>query len=318
MKIIELSKQDIELFGDMDPLQMSDRLDFPDTFAYAALLEGEKGDDVPVGLMICRDNGKSIIVEWLCVSVSHRRKGIGEALLHEAFHTAINKSYTRVQAYLTNEYGRELVCVNEEQYLRERFFLETRELSGEWRLYIHDFIHQKPQKLADKKRIRVRPLRELPSTERREVLDQIASMQYVSSLYPIIGQMHLLEQDLSNILYIDGKPAGGLLIQAVTRKNIYMKGENLIKKEETVLYPVFMCIGSAEGLRQLLYEVISIAMEKYPTDTEVRVIMRKGLYAPLLEKMFSGRRIDNRMLSAQIEDYQEQRIEPEYLLSLGW
>lgn len=318
MRIIRVLKQDIELFLDMDPLQMTDRLEFPDTFALAAVLEGKKGEDDPAGIIICRDNGKNLEIEWLYVSGSHRKEGIGSRLLQEVFNMAIDKGYTQVRAYLTNEYGRALICAGEEGYLKERYFLETRELSGEWRLYIRDFIRKHPQLPPEKSRVQVRSLWEIPSTQRRELPKQLVSMQYAASLYSITDQLHLFDPELSRILYIDGRLAGGILIQAVTRKDLYIKGENLIRKEEVVLYPVFMCIGSTEGLRQLLYEAVNAAAGKYTPDTEVRVIMRKGQYAPLLERMFPGSRIVNHMLTAQIEDYLEQRTEPDFFLSVEW
>lgn len=322
MKIFRLTEKDRELFLDMDPLLMMERLEFPGAFAMAAVMEGEDNkEDTPVGLIICIDTGKSIVVQWLCVAAGYRKKGVGEHLLAAVFDAAVKTGYATVCAYINEEYGRGLICQGEERYLHDRLFIETKPLAGEWVTDINTLknIAVLTNKKPEAGNIRVVPLRALLPGDRRSALCVLSHKKYMASLYTIDDKFEYLDLDVSCLLYDGDELSGGLLVQRVRRINAQLQGDNVKKYIENVLYPVCMCIGSASGIKALLATVIEAAANKYSGDSEVHVLMNKGYYAPLMERILPDSRIDNKLLIAFVEDYQKQDDEfmLQMLLSLG-
>lgn len=319
MKILQLRRKDRELFLDMDPLFMMERLEFPGAFALAAVMEQEEtGEDIPAGLVICMDTGSSIVIQWLCVAARYRRKGIGERLLAAVYDAAVQSGYTIVCAYINTEYGRELVCTGEEAYLRERLFKETRLLAGEW---VTDIRTIQNASLLDGRteKVNVMPLRALSPGRRLEALRFLAGRKYAVSLYPIEDNLEYLDADVSYLLYEGSRLTGGLLIQSIDRIITQLQGDTIRNCTEKVLYPVCMSIESATGMRTLLDAVLTEAGVKYAADSEVHILMKKGTYAPLMERILPNSRIDSKLLVASVEDYQrqDQDFEFQVLLSLG-
>lgn len=98
-----------------------------------------------------------------------------------------------------------------------------------------------------------------------------------------------------------------------------LQGDTIRNCTEKVLYPVCMSIESATGMRTLLDAVLTEAGVKYAADSEVHILMKKGTYAPLMERILPNSRIDSKLLVASVEDYQrqDQDFEFQVLLSLG-
>ena len=321
MRILWLTRKDEELFLDMDPLCMMERLRFPGAFALAAVQkqEGTKGE-IPAGLAICRDTGESIIVEWLCVSEKYRRQGIGEELLAAVYDAAVQAGYTTVCAYLNREYGRELICAGEEGYLKDRLFTKTRPLAGEW---ITDICTLGNAVLLNGKEkaenVRAVPLRTLTVGKRQEVLQLLKKEKQAEALYPVEENLQFLDADISFLLYEDGELAGGLLIQSIERMNAQIQGDTISNYKEYVLYPVFLSASSTLSAKSLVSAVLKEAVKKYGAGCEVHILMEKGTYAPLLENLLPDLRISSWLLVASVNDYlkQDEQPEQEMLLSLG-
>lgn len=318
MKIFRLTKKDRELFLDMDPLYMMDRLELPGAFALAAVVEQkETGEELPAGLAICMDTGNSMIVQWLCVAVKYRKQGIGEGLLAAVFDAAVQLKYSSVCAYINTEYGRDIICPEEEKYLRDRLFTETRPLAGEWITNIRslrDVILTGSAKTANAKVI---PLKALPLGQRRDALHLLSKKKYMASLYSVEDNMQYLDMDISCLLYENGELTGGLLVQSVERVATQLCGGTVQKYMENVIYPICMCIESSKGIKALLTTVLEEAVEKYNADSEVHIWMNKGYYAPLMERIHPNSRIDSKLLAASVEDYQKQDVEYELQLLLS-
>lgn len=316
MRIFQLTRKDRELFLDMDPLLMMERLEFPGTFALAAVLENEEtGEDIPAGLAICMDTGKSIVIEWMCVSMNHRKKGIGERLLVSVFDIAAQLGYQTVAAYLNKDYGREFICAGEENYLEERLFTETKPLAGEWVTDIYS-LSQNPmitgKSGSDKSdKIEIRPLAVLPPVERRRILELLMSKKYASSLYSIREHLDYLDSDLSMLIYEKGELTGGLLVQNARRVNAIIQGEEVKYLTQNVFYPVYMCIESSQGVSALITAVLQATTKKYAADGEVHVVMRKGHYAPLMERLSPDTKIENKLMIASVAEYLKQGEEAE-------
>lgn len=319
MKILRLTKKDRELFLDMDPLLMMERLEFPGAFALAAVMEQKETDeDIPVGLVICLDTGKSIIVQWLCVAMKYRKQGVGEHLLAAVYNVAVQSDYATVCAYINTQYGRELVCTGEETYLRDRLFTETRTLAGEWVTDIRSL-----QNISilngrtEAEKVKVMPLKALLPAERREVLRLLSGRKYAASLYPVADNLEYLDMDVSFLLYEGDVLSGGLLIQNVERINMQLEEGVLRDYTENILYPVYICVESASGVKALLTAVRKAAGAKYAADSEVHILMNEGHYAPLMEYILPHSRIESKLLIASVEDYLKQNAEPKMQIPLS-
>lgn len=314
MKVMRLSKMDRELFAEMDPLSMMELLDLPDAFGLAAALEDEEtGEDVPAGLAILRRREDSILIAWLCVGMAYRRQGIGEELLAAVFDLAVQWKLPHVCAYLNAGYGRELVCANEEGYLKDRLLEGEAEIGGEWRTTLRAL---KKSTLFAQARLdadkggrdvgRAVPLLALSATERSEALLQLSKKKHTDAAYSITEYAGVLDEEVSCLLYDGGKLAGGLLVQRIERDSPQLTSGKFMVYTEPVLYPVAMSIDSTRGLRTLLYGVLRAACEKYDPETEVYVVCEKGRYAPLMEHLLPGMRIGARLFTADVDDYLNQ------------
>lgn len=313
MKIVQLTRSDRELFLDMDPLDKMELLEFPGAFALAAVVEQEEtGADIPAGLTICRDTGESMIVHWLCVSEKYRRQGIGERLLAAVYDAAGKAGYPTVCAYLNHEYGRELICAGEETYLKDHFFTQTRPLAGEWVANIRTLKNADLLKgKAETEAIRVISMRTLPQEERQAALRLLKKGTYAAGLYPPEENWKYLDADVSCLLWKNGKPAGALLLQSTARTTAQIWQESVSYYTGQVLYPVFLCMESVAGLKILLQTVLKQAEAKYGADSELHILMKKGTYAPLVERLLPDVRIENKLMIASVEDYQKQEKRPE-------
>ena len=319
MKIFRLTKKDRELFLDMDPLFMMERLEFPGAFALAAVMEQKKaGEDIPAGLAICLDTGKSIIVQWLCVAMKYRKQGVGEHLLAAVYDVAVQSNYTTVCAYINTQYGRELICTGEETYLRDRLFTETRQLAGEWVTDIRSLQNISIlNSMVETEKVRVMPLRALLPGERCEALQLLADRKYAASLYPVEDKLKYLDLDTSVLLYDGDVLSGGLLIQSMERINTRIEENEVRNYTENVLYPVYMCVESAIGVKVLLTAALKAAGEKYAADSEVHILMNEGHYAPVMERILPDSRIESKMFIASVENYLKQDAESQMQIPLS-
>lgn len=321
MRIFQLTKKDYDLFLDMDPFLMMERLELPGAFALAAVLENEEtGEDIPAGLAICADTGSSIRIDWLCVSMDYRKQGIGEQLLVSIFEIAVQLGYASVAAYINKDFGREFICSGEEGYFKDRLFTEVRPLAGEWVTATHA-LSQNPliSQKGDAAALYTEPLSALAPSERRKAIAFLTGKKYASSLYSVTEHMEYLDEDLSMLIYEDDRLAGGLLVQNVERINAVLQGTDVKYIKQNVFYPVYMCIESSQGVSALLNAVLKAADKKYSSDEEVHVLMYKGNYAPIMERISPDTKIENVLLIASVEEYLKQDDEAElaHLLTLG-
>lgn len=311
MRTVELKNEDIELFLDMDPFRMIERLNFPDTIALGAFdLNEETGDDVPMGVIVCTDSGEDICIEWLCVSVNCRGEGVGESLIAKAFEIAGEKGYKTISAYINDDYGRDSLCSGEQFYLNDKLFTEEKALGGEWIVDCDTILNSKA--LKDKghsSNVRAIPLRALGAAERTKAIEIVSGGAHTSSLFYVAKNPKVIDADVSFVLTENGQISGGLLLQSIVRTNIYLEGEKLRRKKETVVYPVCMSIKSKIGLTNLVVDTLEAIEEKYGEETEVHFILHGEKYVPLLEYILPESRINAKFLIASVEEYQAQKAE---------
>lgn len=307
MKISRLVKEQKDFFLAMDPLMMMDRLEFPGSFALIATEQNETPQvDIPVGLMICSQQGRALIIDWLCVASEYRTKGIGEQLLTAAFDTAVHEKCAVVCAYINQVYGRDLICAEEETYLKERFFSKEQMLPGEW---LTDLRTLSKQPCFNRKfpiPANLFPLRKLSATQVRGGIASLSKAKKASMLYPVNGSTDVFDPDLS-FLSMDGdNVCGGLLVQCVNRSFPEIRKNMMIRSTENVLYPALFCAGSGQEAGALLLSSLQAAKEKYSPDTDVHVIVKSNTYANLIARILPNHRIENKLLIADVDDYAQE------------
>ena len=305
MRIVRLKKEQREYFLDMDPFYLMERLEFPGSFALAALAENEtESGEIPAGLMICTLKSDRLVIEWLCVVAAYRMKGIGEQLLTEAFEAARQGKLQTVCAAISREGLRERIYPEDERFFKQRLFVERRSLPGEWLTDVRTIASIPYFKRKPEEGFKVYPLRHLTGTKRSEAIAALAGPENQQVLYPLKDGGDLLDQDVSLLLLAKGRPCGACLVQCVTTPVYQVHAGSVMKTgEHQTLYPVLFYAGSDRAAGVLLSAVVREAERKYVPDTAIRVVIRDSNYGSLMEKLVPEAHIDSWFLTAQVADY---------------
>ncbi|MBR1669309.1 MAG: GNAT family N-acetyltransferase [Butyrivibrio sp.] len=115
MKLVKLDNKSAELFRELDPFDyLHGQGAFP-TFALGCVNESDVMDE-PAGLVICYRDRSVLVVRWIFAEPWYRGRGVSDMLLSAVFEIARNEGAEYVGALLSNEYGREEVCPDEEAF----------------------------------------------------------------------------------------------------------------------------------------------------------------------------------------------------------
>lgn len=310
MKIGILMKEQRELFVDMDPFWMMERLELPGYFAMAATeFDEEENSELPAGLMIGEILSDKLIIEWIYVQNEFRNRGIAAQLLDAAFTIARKNNLPTVCAYLSEEWGRELVCPSEEVFLEAYGFGNRSSLAGEWLTNLRALSEQEYFQQSTENLPIVTPLQQLISSQARTALDALAGKEDAVMLCPINGQQALFDEELSFLLSSKGEIKGGILVKCLSRnRNEVREGKVVLLAKEKVLYPVLLCASSESEQQALLSAALQAAMKKYAKDTEVHILLRDDRLDPFLKKLRLDDAIPCSMLSANVEEYFHREV----------
>ncbi len=125
MKIISLKNKELDFFKGFDPFEILDREDIKPKIKLGAVFEGA-GGDIPAGLMLAMPKESDLIILWLFVVGSFRRRGFAERLLSVAFRYAKETGLRQVTAVFPGEYGRDLVCRGDRVFFTDHGFVELK------------------------------------------------------------------------------------------------------------------------------------------------------------------------------------------------
>ncbi len=304
MKILQLEKEHRDYFKSMDPLMKMDYLAFPGCFALVAMEEGKRGN-TPAGLMICLATEKDLIIEWLYTASEYRGRGIGEALVCKAFNIAEQRGLKTLKAYICQEYGRELYCINEELFMKEHLFETEQMLPGEWLVNLRILSKQIELNVKENTQYSMLSLSAFPSAQQRMAIAELLKHSETQALYPMHNAYSLLDPDLS-ILVSDGKQiCGGIGVQYVQTPCFDMQGGRIVRRTQETLYPVLFSAKGDEVARSLVQASVTAAMRKYPPDTEVRIVLLNDAYAEVLKELLPNDSVKSKMLVAQVSQYTE-------------
>lgn len=308
MRISRLTKEQREYFQSMDPLMMMERLEFPGSFALAAIAEDEKSKkDIPAGLMICTIQKKDIRIDWMFVAAEYRTQGVGEALLLQVLDAAIAGGFTTVSAYFNEEYGRELICNGEEKFFRERMFYEERALPGEWvtdvkTLASQNISHKKPEEVPY-----IQSLQRVPVEVVKKGILSLAESEENDGLYDIVRARELFDRELSFLVLEKDRAVGGILVQHISTDYFDIQEGNIVKKTKETLYPVFWYGRNEQEERELLNAFVQAAKKKYSPDTDVHIVLTRNNQAEIMEELLPGQKINNKLLIADVQDFASRR-----------
>ncbi len=315
MRITRLERDQRGFVLDLDPLMMLDRLEFPNAFALLAIeSDAQTKDDLPAGLLIASVQAELLVIDWLYVAAAHRMQGIGEQLLVAAFEYAAQKGIVRLGAYINDEYGRSDICAGQEHFFRERLFREKQPLGGEWLTDLQTLAMQPGLRTKAQTTAQTGTFRNLSVTQAGDVIAQLLRMEQCDTLYPMRAQERYFDPDASVVLSDQGKLCGGLLIQCVVRDTPRIKGGMIVRSRENILYPVLCCAPSDADARVLAAEALKAAALKYGTDTQVHVILKSDRYAGVMDDAWNRMRVNNRLLTARVEDYRSAKERDDRML----
>ena len=254
--------------------------------------------------MICTLKAERLVIEWLYVAASCRAKGAGEQFIREAFETAVQGGIQEVCAAFSPTEQWYLLFPNAEEYFEGHLFMERTELPGEWKTDVGTIrAHSSFRQQADEN-YQISPLRHLTGAKRREVIAALDGLESVATLYPLKDGGQMLDQDVSLLLFKNGKPQGVFLMQCtMSEVQEVHAGKIMTTGERQTLYPVLLQAGSDKAAGALLSAVVREMTAKYPPDTMVHIILRDSSYASLMEKLLPDAHIDSWFLTAKTDDY---------------
>ena len=122
MKIIHITEAQKDYFAGLDPFGFLDRKTKDKAVLLGTAAETD-GSDIPTGLMICTIRAGALILRWLYVDPVYRGQGMGDALLSAAIDLSEEAGLHYIAAYLTSNYGRKMVCPDEESFLKYHSFI---------------------------------------------------------------------------------------------------------------------------------------------------------------------------------------------------
>lgn len=151
IKLVRLSDDEKILFAELDPFEMLERKSTLPEFVLGAVSTDDSKDfDTPVGLMICDILPQVLLVKWLFVSPEKRGEGFGEELLNAAMTSAKAEGKKYLAYYISSEYGREMICPNEEDYLEySGFEHDTSGLVNSEKLYVLPLVDEEEEYEAE-------------------------------------------------------------------------------------------------------------------------------------------------------------------------
>ncbi len=128
MKIISLRNDQLDYFKGFDPFEILEREDVTPTIKLGAVFEGGNGD-IPAGLLLGIQKGNDLVILWLFIAGSFRRRGFAEGLLSVVFQYAKKTGLSQVNSVFPWEYGRELVCGrdNDRRFFADHGFVQLKE-----------------------------------------------------------------------------------------------------------------------------------------------------------------------------------------------
>ena len=318
MILVNIRKEDRDLFLDMDPFHFLDRLFLPYTYAMAAV-DDNQAKKTYAGIMVYQQDSYGFTVDWLCVGETYEKSGVGDQLLDRAFNMAREAGFDTIRAYIPQIKDRELFCQGEGRYMEEFYFKTKTKLLGEWYTDVKSLLSKRiyPGGL-DMDHFKAMPLSQLPSRLKDQVFDYLESMKHRESLYPIKENYKLLDSDISTLIAHDGKIECALLVQAVLGHRYHVRQGKMTASRKTMLFPVYFSIGQPLATRYMMKQALKAASEKYPMESEVRAILSRDRYAPLADQLMENH-VEASLLSARLEDYFDPGGEElDVLMTLGW
>lgn len=253
IKLARISKAQIPFFEELDPFFMLERTVLPEYFAYTAAIPGSgKDEDLPVGLLVGSLSWDTMYVNWLFVAEGYRGEGVGEMLLVQAIKSAGEADISNVIACFDSRSDRDEICFQEEEYFKEREFLEWVPLADEWESYAKLILERCSKNPDDK--MKLESFSELPEEDRNDIIRECLGTPEGLKLVPY--SMENIDPDIC--FYSEYKGKGVAIIFAGA---------------ENAVFPLFLSDTNDKEKDALLIAAATAIKKKYGPET--LVIMQK-------------------------------------------
>ena len=309
MKTLRLRKEQYELFSRLDPLEISDYLEFPGWFAVGVFMDSDEmeeqidrdraGDDdfflddaeplvgdIPAGFMILSDWPDRLSLEWICVEPVFTSRNVGEWLLKVARMLAQQCGKEKLAAY----YRKEVPYYNSVlSYMKDRGFSKTEVLGGEWGSPIGTLLNHIKKTETFVPKVPVTPLMDFSSVKLAGLFKELDEKENAAKLYPIEGWQNLADGKCS-LFCMDGEEVAGAII---------------MQKINDTLYPVYLWAEAEEIMTGLFVHVMEEAHRKYGEKASVLLISRDASGTCLHELFQTGAMIENKYLLMPASEREE-------------
>ncbi|MCR5012834.1 MAG: GNAT family N-acetyltransferase [Lachnospiraceae bacterium] len=279
----------MKYFAGLDPFLLLERTKFPGVYAIGVLdTDEDEDEDTPVGLAICTASGTDFIIEWFFIAKEMRGNGVGKKLLNHIFAMAEECELENVCAYFTADYDRYDIFSDAEGFFRSHSFDIEIELGGEWYTDVRMLLKDEKMKQNREDPVAVIPLSRQVSYKTREILNGISVTRMGQTFFNKKGLPGSYDPKLSFIVMEKHEITGALLVKLV----------------DDVLYPTCIFAECEDDLRSMLNAMVDAARKNDMLGTELHLIMRLDEIDAMVEEVMPGRRIENKVLVADIDSYQ--------------
>ena len=218
MEIFRITTEDVPLFSRLDPYGWLTLLECSNVFAYGCMTEADEDDEVqPVaGLVIASATQEELTVYWLAVGETAEGLGLGSLLLRKAFEIAVAAGIPGLKAVLGAEYEKEALSAGGEIFFEERFFTESRSVTGLWQGTLFDLLKGQAFANVPEDLPEVEALSTCSASRRAAILRQLMELDGQLSFYDISREPDACDPDISFVITEGEKVLGGLLLRRLS------------------------------------------------------------------------------------------------------
>ena len=132
MQLFRLNEAMRRIVCEFDPFSLLEDEEYSKDDAYGIILEGDEEEEETIaGLLLTRENDKGEpVIDWIYVLPEFRDAGLGSFALDKVFEHAEKEGAAYVHAFISDFYGRELVCKGDEEFFLNNGFVIEKSLGS--------------------------------------------------------------------------------------------------------------------------------------------------------------------------------------------
>jgi GNAT superfamily N-acetyltransferase len=277
MITINIKPDQIPFFSQLDPYGFMSALGLPDSLALGAVLD-DSGEDIPVGLCICRRAGASIRIEWLAVDEEYRAQGIGDELCYQVVSTAAQYGYAGAEAAFYLNPGREENSEAEKFYFADHDFTQDRG-SVCYIVISLDEMRHLPFFEGYRSAKKLPSLSSISREELSAIETKLEDKRHFGCSCQVRDVLALADKELSFYIPSDDGIGGALLM----------------RRSEGVITPIAIGADDTALVRSLMFSGLDAAFAACERDTKVYIAPSDNTWDLFLEAIFGDRLIHGQL-----------------------